>query len=261
MCLILFAYDQHPNYKLVLAANRDEFYNRATEKAGFWEDNPSILAGRDLEKMGTWMGINKENGRFAAITNYRDLSSINENAISRGELVSNYLDNNEASIEYLQKVNDNGHLYNGFNLLTGDSTTMHYYSNYGNRFAKITTGIHGLSNRHLNTPWPKVELGKKKLDNCLSKDQIDPDCLFEILTNTDQPKNEDLPDTGVGIKLERLLAPIFIKSKDYGTRASTVLLIDRNENVTFIERSYQGNEKEWKETSFEFKISEKSRIL
>lgn len=252
MCLILFAYKCHPQYKLIVAANRDEFYARPTEPAHFWSENTNILAGRDLEQMGTWMGITKS-GRFAALTNYRDPAALLKNARSRGELVSNYLLDISSPGRYMEKVQKKSHLYNGFNLLVGDMETLLYYSKNENKIRPVIPGIHGLSNHILNTPWPKVIKGKKYLEEYIrSKQIIKPEDLFKILADSQQAQINDLPNTGIDLEWEKKLSAIFIKSLDYGTRSSTVLLIDYNNRALFKERNFWQKGEKWEEVFFEF---------
>ncbi len=228
MCLVLFSRQAHPEYPLVIAANRDEFYSRPTEPAGFWEDNRHILAGRDLLGGGTWMGISRK-GRVALLTNYRDLGSIREDAPSRGHLVSKFLENDVPAKEYLLEVKKNGSDYNGFNLLCGDlSGELWYYGNYGEAVEKVEEGIHGLSNALLNTPWPKVEKGKERLKSISGKPKIKERDLFELLYDDVKADRQQLPDTGVGVEMEEMLSPMFIKSPDYGSRCSTVVIVEKN---------------------------------
>ena len=160
MCLVVFAHNSHPNYKFIFAANRDEFYDRPTEQADFWEDQPELLAGKDLKADGTWMGITKS-GKFAAITNYRDLSNIKEDAPTRGMLVTNFLIGNLNSEEYYNSVKGELSKYNGFNLILGDIDNLYYFSTHTEGLRKLDPGVHGLSNAVLDTPWPKVEKSKK----------------------------------------------------------------------------------------------------
>ena len=167
MCLIVFAYNVHPSYRLILAANRDEFYERPSAPADFWEDQPHVLAGRDLKEGGTWLGVTKK-GKFAAITNYRDPASWKNNAPSRGGLVSSYLCGNQSTGEYLDKISRQAQLYNGYNLIVGDRHEIFAYSNRGEK-QKLETGIYGLSNHLLNSSWPKVFRGKKLLKAALNK--------------------------------------------------------------------------------------------
>jgi len=238
MCLVLFSRESHPDFPLLIAANRDEFYARPTEPAGFWEENRQILAGRDLLGGGTWMGVSRS-GRVALITNYRQPSENREDAPSRGDLVRDFLENDLQAEEYLATVQQKADKYNGFNLICGSvSGEMWYYGNFGKEPEPIGPGVHGLSNALLNTPWPKVEKGRKKLNDLLQKSRIREKDLFDLLYDDQKAPVEHLPDTGVGKELEELLSPMFIKSPQYGSRCSTVLLADREGNVTFAERSY-----------------------
>ncbi len=238
MCLILFSYDNHPRYRLVLAANRDEFYERSTAGAHFWGDDSGILAGMDLKEGGTWLGITR-NGRFAAITNYRDPSIRRENATSRGLLVSNYLRSNIETEKYIDEIKTKIDCYNSFNLLVGDMQNLYYLSSNPLSSRIITEGTYGLSNHLLDTPWPKIKSGKKVLnEKMLRETDFAVEELFLILRDETQPEDQNLPQTGVGLEWERILAPIFIKSETYGTRSSTLLLIDHSNNLTFVERTY-----------------------
>ncbi len=256
MCLILFAYNIHPNYNLILAANRDEFYERPSASADFWEDAPQVLAGRDLQEGGTWMGVDRS-GRFAAITNYRDPASWKNNAPSRGGLVSSYLCGNQIANEYLDKISRQSQLYNGYNLIVGDRHELFAYSNRG-KMQKLNPGIYGLSNHLLNTPWPKVSLGKKLMEPSLDKKGAElEDSLFAVLADRKIPADNKLPDTGIGLEWERVLSSIFISSPIYGTRSSTILLIGKNGRVKFVEKVYDDNHQEWVTSSFSF-IRERS---
>lgn len=236
MCLILLSYRNHPSYRLILAANRDEFYDRPTAPLGFWDEAPHVLAGRDLKSGGTWLGITKA-GRICAITNFRDPAVQLTDAPSRGLLVANYLKGSESPQIYLQKVKEAGERYNGFNLLAGDESGIFYCSNRTDKIVRLSPGIHGLSNNLLDTPWPKVAKGKRCLEKILSSSEIDCESLFELLSDRNMPPDSDLPDTGVGIEWERLLSPLFIRSEIYGTRSSSIVLIGK-ENITFMERTY-----------------------
>ncbi|GGA85265.1 NRDE family protein [Ornithinibacillus halotolerans] len=256
MCLILFQYQNHPHYKFVLAANRDEAYNRPTAKASYWEDEPNILAGRDLEQMGTWLGITRE-GRFSALTNYRHPDHMRPSKISRGEIVTNFLKGQESTATYLEKLSSQKEDYVGFNVLIGQPDELMYYNNIEDRKTVIEPGVHGLSNHFLNTPWPKVEIGKRNMQEYLSNNNIvDPNELFTILANSEQAREESLPDTGIGLDLEKKLSPLFINLPDYGTRCSTVLTIDQNNQVLFKERTYKAG-KFVDEVTYEFQIGSK----
>ncbi len=240
MCLIFFAYRCHPGYRLILAANRDEYYKRPTEPARWWVDAPILLGGKDLEAGGTWMGITK-NGKIAALTNYRGCEPQNPDARSRGKLVSDYLLSGTHAKEYLEALHRKGSHYNGFNLVVGDMDNLFYYSNRGGGggIHFLGPGLYGLSNAVLDTPWPKVVKGKRMLEReVLNEVEVSPERIFSILGDTRRARFRELPDTGVGKVIEKLLSPLFIKAPHYGTRSSTVLLIDQGNRVTFIERSF-----------------------
>ncbi|MDI9479943.1 MAG: NRDE family protein [Syntrophomonadaceae bacterium] len=254
MCLILFAYESHPKYKLVVAANRDEFYSRPTSPADFWQDNPEILAGRDLREGGTWMGITT-NGRFAALTNYRDPSRNKKTAPSRGHLVQRFLDSTMTPSAYIDQIPDAGKEYNGFNLLIGEHDSLYYYSNREQILRPVSPGIHGLSNALLNDPWPKVIKGKQALEMALQHDEVKPEQLFAILVDQEPVEDQELPDTGVGLEMERGLAPAFVTMSGYGTKTSTVILIDHSDQVRFWERSFTEERPDvWTEVYYELSL-------
>ncbi|QHE51714.1 NRDE family protein [Pontibacillus sp. HMF3514] len=238
MCLINFAYGIDDTYDLVVAANRDEFYERPTAQAHFWEDAPHILAGRDLEKMGTWMGVTKE-GRFAALTNYRDPGEETEGKRSRGELVSGFLMGDEDPESYLKGIQNNRDQYPGFNLIVYDGRSLFYYSNREDEIRVLEPGVYGLSNHLLNTPWPKVTKGKEGLQQCLKGSAGNlKECIFSSLQHAEPAPDEELPDTGIPLEWERNLSPLFIQTPQYGTRASTLVFMNREE-VRFVERVYE----------------------
>lgn len=239
MCLINFHFQQHPVYQLVVVANRDEFYERPTAAAAFWEDDANILAGRDLLQKGTWMGISKE-GRFAALTNYRDPRLPQTGRFSRGEIVRTFLSSNIEAPEFIDQLAKTRDDYAGYNVLVGDGNGLFHYNNIFDERNVITAGTHSLSNHTLNTPWPKVAKGKQKLAQyvCANPNELQLEPLFDIVADEEMAPDEALPQTGVSLEWERTLSPLFIKSPKYGTRASTVLLMDINGEVTFVERSF-----------------------
>jgi uncharacterized protein with NRDE domain len=239
MCLILLAHDVHPQYRLVLVANRDEFYDRPAAPLHFWEDNPEILAGRDLKLMGTWMGITRS-GRLAAVTNYRDPKGIKEDAPSRGDLVVNFLQGSLGPAEYLQEIEARADAYNGFNIIVGDRDDLYYGSNRGVKFRKLGPGFYGLSNHLLDTPWPKVKTGLARFETLVTARKADMlSALEDLLKDRERPPDKELPETGVGMAWERRLAPIFISSPLYGTRCSSILTIARTGHVSFKELSWE----------------------
>lgn len=240
MCLMLFSFNQHPEYRLVLLANRDEFYRRPTAAVHFWPDAPHVAAGRDLERRGTWLGITTD-GRWAGLTNYRDPSVRIENGPSRGALVADFLLSDTAADAYLEQLALRDASINGYNLVAGDAEGLFYHSNRRAGVTALVPGIYGLSNHLLDTPWPKVRKGTARLRQLLERERKPTlEAFFALLRDAAPFPDDALPDTGVGLKWERLLSPLFIVSPDYGTRSSTVVLIHREGRVTIAERTYDG---------------------
>lgn len=254
MCLILFAHNAHPDWPLIVAANRDEAYARPAAAADFWSDAPQVCAGRDLEKGGTWLGMSR-NGRFAAITNYRDGISAKTAPRSRGELTAGFLLGNAGPSTYLDAISDADGEYNDFCLVIGDHDGLWFHSNRTPGATRIAAGVHGLSNSLLDTPWPKVVRGKQELERAIRQNDSNPAAsLFAILADRSVAPDHHLPDTGVGAERERDLSPAFIASQLYGTRASTVVLIGRSGHVVFIERRFGPGGAFEGETRHEFEI-------
>jgi uncharacterized protein with NRDE domain len=237
MCLLLFGVKASTSFPLILAANRDEFYQRPTAVMDFWPENPSILAGKDLECGGTWFGINAR-GRFAALTNYRDLSRLRQNAPSRGDIIINFLESDLNILEALKILRKKASCYNGFNLLVGEGHHLYHFSNQNRKITLVPPGVHGLSNHLLDTPWPKVITGKKALTRAIHADNLTPETLFDLLSDGSHPPEHLLPDTGIGPEWEQLLSPLFIKSPSYGTRSSIVMGITSQGKIQVTERTY-----------------------
>ncbi|MGA3084656.1 MAG: NRDE family protein [Thermodesulfobacteriota bacterium] len=255
MCFIVFAYQVHPSYRFIAAANRDEYYERPSSPVAFWEDAPQVLAGRDLKKGGTWLGITRE-GKFAAITNFRDPSALKTNAPSRGQLVSHFLTGSESAASYVNKISRQAQKYNGFNLICGDYKDLFVYSNRG-EIKKLKAGIYGLSNHLLDSPWSKVIKGKRALSAAMNKKGSDLEAaLFKVLSDHKKAPDHKLPSTGVDLEWERLLSSIFIKSPTYGTRSSSVLLIGKNQRVKLVEKVFDGKPEPWVESRFSFLLNE-----
>lgn len=239
MCLIVFSYRDHPRYDLVFAANRDEFFGRPTRAATFWDDNPHLLAGKDLKAGGTWMGITRQ-GRLSALTNFRDMRRREEKPTSRGHLVLDFLENGTAeAVDYLEKVHREADRYNGFNLLAGSVCRLMYYSNREQAIRRLQPGLYGLSNHLLDTPWPKVERAKIRLREILEAGEPEAGAIFELLQDGRKAPEEELPDTGLPPDREKAVSPIFIRAGDYGTRSSTLVTVDKKGNVRFEERRYR----------------------
>lgn len=240
MCLILIAWQAHPDYPLVVAANRDEFFARPAAAAGFWPDRPQVLAGRDLEAGGTWLGISREQ-RFAALTNYRDGRPAASEARSRGALVADFLTAELSPSAYLAQVAASAADYNGFNLFVGDGQQLAYYANRGDRPPRLlSAGIYGLSNHLLDTPWPKLSTAKMAFAEALAELPT-PAPFFELLADQEIVADTQLPETGVPLAWERILSAIFVRSADYGTRASTLLIRHRDGLTTLLERSFDAS--------------------
>ena len=237
MCLILAAWHAHPDYRLILAANRDEFHARPTRASGYWEDAPGILAGRDLVHGGTWLGVDRR-GRAAAVTNIREPSQKRPESRSRGLLVSEYLRSADTAAAYLERVDAEKYRYDPFNLLVMNGGALYFLSRLKGGAVNLQPGIYGVSNGPLDCPWPKVTRGKDLLRRLIDDDRVGADALFDILGDTAAAPDADLPDTGVGIEMERVLSAAFIRTETYGTRASTVLMVDRRGRVSWSERSF-----------------------
>jgi uncharacterized protein with NRDE domain len=255
MCLLLIAIQKKPGYRLILAANRDEYYNRPTAPACFWPEVHGLLAGRDLKAGGTWLGITR-NGRIAALTNYRDPASHMANAPSRGELVVRYLSGREGPADFIDNLQNTAARYNGFNLVLGNHKDFYWFSNRAKKMRALTPGIYGISNHLINTPWPKVEKSRASFTAMLSKKTMPPpESFFKMLNDRTPAETESLPETGVGEEWERILSPVFITSQNYGTRSSTQIYISNDDHITFVEKTYDRDGKnDEKIVRFEFNI-------
>jgi uncharacterized protein with NRDE domain len=233
MCLIAIAWQAHPAFPLVVAANRDEWRDRPAIAAHWWPDEPSLLAGRDLQAGGTWMGVTK-GGRFAAVTNFRDPSERRSTARSRGELVAQFLLRSETPAAYLAGLASRAGEYNAFNLLASDGRELWYFGSREGEVRRVDPGVHALSNHLLDEPWPKVTKARKALAATLADGD---ERLFAMLSDRTPAPDEVLPQTGVGLERERWLSSILITGEKYGTRASTVLRIGAEREARFEERT------------------------
>jgi uncharacterized protein with NRDE domain len=255
MCLVLIAWRADPESPLLLAANRDEFHARPTLRADWWPDHPQILAGRDLDAGGTWLGLTRS-GRFAALTNYRDpqrrrtpapdavpsvaapcIAVPSVAAPSRGSLVASLLDSDASVAESLTYLREVAADYNGFNVIFSDGERLAIYESTRGSGRELGPGIYGLSNHLLDTPWPKVQNAKSRLQQALL-DSTDPAPLLALLRDDRPAPDEDLPRTGVSLEWERLLSSAFVRAQDYGTRCSTIIRIDARARAYFDEWSW-----------------------
>ena len=235
MCLILIAIDMHPTYPLIIAANRDEYYARPTRSLRWWPEDSQLLGGKDLESGGSWFGLNRS-GYLAAVTNYREAGADQPQRLSRGILVRDYLQDSRR--DWVDWQDKNSQSFNGFNLIYGYWNQLKWFSNRGQKLQALETGIHGLCNSLLNTTWPKVERGKALLGQAIAQNRVDPEDLLNLLHDDLHAPDNQLPDTGIGREWEHRLSSIFIRSASYGTRASTVLLIDQQQDVQIKERNW-----------------------
>lgn len=233
MCLVLIAWRVHPQFPLVLAANRDEFRARAAEPARWWEQPGGLLAGRDLSAGGTWLGVTRD-ARFAVLTNYRDPARHDHAAPSRGGLVPGALAQAQPLDATLDWLDRQGRDYNGFNLLFSDGERLGVYESVPGRGRALAPGVYGLSNHLLDTPWPKVTAAKSQLAAALAQLPADAP-LLELLRDDRPAADEQLPRTGLTLEWERLLSSAFIRAPGYGTRCSTIVLLDRTGAVQFEE--------------------------
>jgi uncharacterized protein with NRDE domain len=222
MCLITFQWQPDAENRLILSANRDEFLNRPARPLQAWPEADGVYAGKDLSQGGTWLGVHKS-GRFAALTNHRDLrSEAPKNPISRGNLVLDFLTSELSALEYLAALEETSELYAGYNLLVADSRQLGYFSNKSGQPAQLLSpGLYGLSNGLLDTPWPKVILAKQNFSAWLENESGDQTSLSRLLSSTVIADDSSLPDTGISLEMERMLSCQKIITPNYGTRCST----------------------------------------
>jgi uncharacterized protein with NRDE domain len=254
MCLLLVAHGCCPGYRLVLAANRDEFHARPTAPAAAWDEYPAIIGGRDLEAGGTWLAIDTR-GRFATLTNVRSSRGPQRGRRSRGLIVSDFLRSEWAAGAYVDDLARVGADYDGFNVLAYDRDTLYWYSNQADVPRALGPGIYTLSNALLDTVWPKTARLRSGFGHLLGTQPDDiVETLLGLLRDQHLPDDGTLPETGVGLAMERVLASIFIRGEAYGTRCSTVVLIDQDDRVTFHERRYRSDAAVSGDTRLEFEL-------
>ncbi len=238
MCLIVFAYKTSSDYPFILAGNRDEFFERPTLPAHKWKTKPAIFAGKDKKAGGTWLGFT-ETGRFAALTNFRDMNNLKEDAPSRGDIATSFLLNNNSVETSLKELKKRSKLYNGFNLIAGTFDKLYYLSNYRDEIEEIMPGIHAISNAYLNTPWPKTVKAKEEFENVITANHFREQNLFEILKNSTTYPIEMLPETGLSEDMEQAVSSAFIQTENYGTRSTSIVRVDSNQNAELIENTYK----------------------
>jgi uncharacterized protein with NRDE domain len=252
MCLIALAWNTVPDHPLLLVANRDEFHDRAAAPLHWWDDRPQILAGRDLREGGTWLGVSRS-GRLAAVTNVRGADAAQPSPRSRGALVADFLDGTDSGEAFARAIAPHAAEFGGFNLLLYDGRSLHYCTNRPSFTARaVEPGVHGLSNASLDTPWPKVCQARAALEDWIVAGAGDDRLLLEAMGNPAQAPDDQLPNTGVGIELERMLSSAFIHVQGYGTRCTTAVRIDDDGSFVLHERRYDGDGAVSGETSERF---------
>jgi len=237
MCLIAFAWQANRRYPLVVAANRDEFHARPTEAAHWWMQPPGLFAGRDVRAGGAWCGVDRR-GRFAAVTNVREAGG-GQTLRSRGLLVRDYFQQFGSAEAWAEQMLEQGPAYGPFNLLVGDLDSLWFVSNRGRtRHRRLGPGVHAISNGHWGDHWPKTDRAQARLSTQLDANCFTPAAAFELLADTDAAPEAELPDTGIGTSRERFLSSLFIRSPQYGTRASTVITRSHDGTIDFHERGF-----------------------
>ena len=245
MCLLVVAWQAHPRYRLVVAANRDEFHERPAAPMAKWPGENAILAGRDLRSGGTWLGLDHQR-RFGVVTNFRDLQRPNANAPTRGDLIPRFLGGTDGAGAYLHDLEPSANDYSGFNLLLSDGDSLWYASNRARPFVRrLKPGVYGLSNQFLDTPWPKLQRVRAEFESWLAQTQspegdlaVATEPLFAILDDRTVARDSDLPQTGLSPDWERTLSAPFVLHPDYGTRCSSVVLLEPTGTVTIAERRF-----------------------
>ena len=256
MCLLVLAWKSHPRYRLVLAGNRDEFHDRASVPLNWWQDDPRILGGRDLKANGTWLGVARS-GRFGVVTNYRDLQAPVEGAPSRGNLIPRFLTGATSPKEFLDDLRGAALRYSGFNLLVGGTRALYYFSNRGAKApTALSPGVYGLSNHLLDTPWPKLERTRARFNELLAEPELLADDVFAMLADREQAPIDNLPSTGLPADWERVVSAPFIVNERYGTRCSSLLLVERNGRTVLHERRFDAAGVQTGTTRFEFTSAE-----
>lgn len=250
MCLILVVWRQHARYPVFIAANRDEYHDRATAHAAWWSDEPNILAGRDLAAGGTWLGVTRS-GRFAALTNFRDPTRVRKDAPSRGSLVTGLLRSAETVAASLSRLRRIGGDYNGFNVIFSDGRSLGIYESVPGEGRELAPGVYGLSNHLLDTPWPKVANAKSRLLSAIDAGR-DQSAALDLLRDATPAPQHALPSTGVSAEWESLLSSAFIKAPQYGTRCSTIVRMDAEAHAFFDEWSWDAAGEQAHRVSMDF---------
>lgn len=251
MCLVVLAHNVHPELPLIVAANRDEFHARPAQKLHWWVDSPDILAGRDLQGGGTWLGLHRD-GRFATVTNYRDADAPQVGRLTRGKLVADFLNSSEDPLEYVRRID--GGRYAGFNLIVADTKRIAYLSNRDGGYSELAPGVYGLANATLDSAWPKVERAKCALDKLLASDQVNETALMRLLGDRVRANARDIEANGGSFDRAHALSAPFIVMPDYGTRCSTVLTRNSEGQVRISEARFAADGLPTGQTDFAYAV-------
>ncbi|MGI9261156.1 MAG: NRDE family protein [Woeseiaceae bacterium] len=235
MCLILVAWKIDPEYPLVLAANRDEFHHRPTQSLHRWQDKPAVVAGRDLQAGGTWLGASRS-GRVAAVTNYREGKPGKRGTSSRGEIVTAFLTSSASSETFAGSIECDS--YAGFSLLTIDADDLCYTSNRGDEARRLPPGIYGLSNASLDTPWPKLVRTRESFRKIIAAGDVNETSLMRILSDRHMSPATEIEPGSLPFALARAVTAPFIVTPEYGTRCTTVVLRDPAGQTQMSERRF-----------------------
>ena len=252
MCLVVFAWNVHPEYRLILAANRDEFHERPAQEMHWWPDQPDILAGRDLQAGGTWLAAAK-GGRFATVTNYREPDGPRGKPRSRGELVSDFVGGNASPGQFSAAIE--GDRYAGFSLLTADSNELSYVSNRGDKPTSLANGVYGLSNASLDTPWPKLVRARDGLSALVSNAAVNESELLRLMEDRQMATAAEVGNDSLPFELARAISAPFILTPDYGTRCTSTLLWSYDEKILLTEKRFDANGNASGESRFSFKAT------
>lgn len=249
MCLVTFAWETHPRYRLILAANRDELHARPSQQAHWWPDRPDLLAGRDLQAGGTWLAVSRS-GRFATVTNYREHQRVPAGQRSRGEIVTDFIGGDRDPLTFVGAIEDAD--YAGVSVLATDGDDMGYASNRGDAARCLEPGIYGLGNASLDTPWSKIRRTKQTLRSLVDADKANPTELLRMLADRTPAPSNEIEDSEYPFSLEQAISAPFICSDTYGTRCSTILTIGNDGSVEFFERRFGADGSASGDTRFRF---------
>lgn len=253
MCLIVVAFNAHPDYPLIIAGNRDEFHSRPSREAHWWPDRSDIVGGRDLLAGGTWLALHR-GGRFAAVTNFRDAEQKSAKLRSRGHLVTGFLEHESRPQDYLKTIGESE--YAGFNLLAADRGQLGYLSNRGGGLRDLPVGIYGLSNATLDTPWEKVERTKAALLALIDADTINATSLLRLLGDREKGPIDQAESGRLPFATAHAITAPFIVLPDYGTRCSSIVIADSEGQWRFIERRFDPTGRVTGESQFSFRVGE-----